>query len=320
MQLSDFNSYFEILVGINLGFAAVKYFRRIIRVSLFKKNHSTNKLDDLLHRLRVQLTESEDNPEFHKQLTRMQKKVQVATDTLDEKENNYQCFFELLRPISFMLSLLCVAYLLLAGFQISSDKPDLYCSFFFRLSCLVASYSFIIFYCTLSDRILINKLDVKLFEILIVFSVFSILSCDSVFLYLFANDILKIIGIALTPALLYVLIIAYRVLKLAKYRSKTFRDLLKDFWSLTKQNFLAGLIYVGVLLISIIPVIVYQLYNYISIYYLIVLTTPLLLYAFMFMRVWYHKHSFGKKYLLLSIEYSNNLDFALVDEKEKSQE
>tara|TARA_R110002050_G_scaffold4573_5_gene22186 strand:- start:955 stop:1944 length:990 start_codon:yes stop_codon:yes gene_type:complete len=315
MQLNYFNSYFEILVGLNLGFAAFDYFRNRLQSSAFKKTQHTVKLDNLLSRLKVQMKELDEQDNLYCTLSKMQEEIQLSNTSLNKQEKADRCFFDLLRPISFILSLLCITFLILAGFQELSNNIFFYNDYFFRLSCLVASFAFTSLFFSLSERILNFKIEANLFEVFLVFIFFVLLSCNNVFLTLFSSISIQIIALALIPILIHVAIVGKRILRLNKYSMKNndnnIKDLLKRFIKLCKYNLFPGFVYFGVFLIALIPVYLFYLLKNEFIYYIIILTTPVLLYVFLFFRVWYHKIVHGKEFAKEHLKYSSNLDYVL---------
>jgi hypothetical protein len=304
MGLSFFNSYFEILAGLNLGYAAFNYFRTELATKVFKINRTSEEFDNLKSRLDIQLSEEQDTPYFIK-LFKINQKVEVKRKTLDLKEVKKRYFFEVLKPISFMLSLLCITYLIIAGFQDGADvlNKQLYSNYFFYLTCFTAVFSFTLFYCTFSDRVVDFELKITLSQIIFSFFLFCTLSCTTIYGYFFETIISRLIVLLVFPILLYIVLTMFNLFNVEKYKKRKFWNNCSCFFSLCIDNFKPVILFLLILILGFSPVI-YFYYNteIIFIQYFIVLMTPLFLFAFIGVRVYIHTREFSKEYQKLSDE------------------
>ena len=313
MGLSYFNSYFEILAGLNLGYAAFNYFRTELATKVFKINRNSEKLDNLKSRLDAQLSEEQDTALFEK-LFKIKQKVEVKEKTLDIKEKKKRYFFEVLKPISFLLSLLCITYLIIAGFQDGAEiiNKQLYSNYIFYLTCFTAVFSFTLFYCTFSNRVVEHQLKITLPQIILSFFVFSTLSCTTIYGLFFESIISGLIIIFISPILLYLILIIFNLFKVEKYKKRNFWVSCSCFFRMCIDNFKPTLVYLVILTLGFSPVI-YFYYNTEMefIQYFIVLMTPLFLFAFIGVRVYIHTLEFSKEYKKLSNEQTIILDAIL---------
>lgn len=305
MGLSYFNLYFEILAGLNLGYATFKYFRTELATKVFKINRASEKLNNLKSRLDAQLSEEQDTSLF-KNLSKIKQKVVVKKETLDIKEEKKRDFFEVLKPISFLLSLLCITYLVIAGFQDETEelkKYYLYSDYFFYLTCFTAVFSFTLFYCTFSDRVIDNQLKITLPQIILSFFVLSTLSCKTIYSFLFESIIIELVIMVVFPILLYIFLTIFNLLKVEKYKKRNFWKNCSCFFYLSIQNSKPAILYISILIVGFSPII-YFYYNteIIFIQYFVILITPLFLFAFIGIRVYFHTLEFSKEYRKLSNE------------------
>ncbi len=282
MILSYFNSYFEVLVGLNLGYAAFDYFRRELTERIFKTDRLSDKLNNLQSRLKTHVSEERDNKALSSTLENINKKVEIEAKALKNQEESERCFLEILKPISFMLSLLCISFLVIAAFQDSSINKEFYDNYFFRLSCLVAVFTFTIFYCSFSDRIIKDKIKIRPIHILIIFSVFVTVSCDSLYGIIFVNLYWELASLIWFPISIYLFLLIIKVLKIKKYTDKGVKLFFTDLFELTRLNFFSIIVYLLILFVCFIPVIVYYNLKIASIKYIVVLLTPLFLYLFIY--------------------------------------
>ncbi len=315
MNLSYFTSYFEILVGLNLGYAAFDYFRKELANRIFKSHKVSDVLLSLYSRLESQISEAKENQELYNQLIHIKETVDIQADILDNREEKGRSFFEILKPISLVLALFSISFLVLAGFQdqvIPLEKKTFFSDYIFRLSCFIAIFCFSIFYRSFSRRALEYIVKTTPVEIIIVFIIFSTISCDFIFNFIFPSIIWQAIGLLLFPIFVSAIISIFDVIRVKKYAERNWTLLAKNSLAFIWKNRLTVLLYLGLIMVAYLPVVIWFIEptnNFIQ--YLIILTTPLLLFAFLSIRVWVHKRKFSKKYGSLSRDHVSALNILL---------
>jgi len=311
MNFSYFTSFFEIFAGLTFGYAAFKYFRTEIANSVFKINSSSKKLEDLKSRVVLQESEPENQKEA---LLKVLKKYKIKQIALNQDDLKHQYFYEVLKPISFMLFLLCITYLVVAGFQQEAKEVNkiLFNEFYFSLNCFTAAFTFIIFYSTFSNRVLNHKIKIDLTDIFISFFIFSTFSCTFIKKLFIINDIIQLTFFLVLPILVYWLFIYLKVKKIEKYKTRKFAENFTCFTNLCSENFWHIVIFLLIVTLAFTPVVLhFYCKEYVFIEYLIILITPLFLFIFMTIRVIYHYKIFSQKYKKLSDEETVVLDSLL---------
>ncbi len=314
MTLSNFNSYFEILVGLNLGYAVFDYFRKELASRIFRIPRFTERLINLKSRLDTQLTEIEEDSELFTHLNKIKYNVDIKTEILDIAEEKERNFFEVLKPISFLLALLSISYLIIAGFQ---DEKSLalqpyYSDYFLNLTCYSSIFSFAIFYSTFSDRIVEYKLKLTPLQIILTFVIFSSISCSLINSFISQSLFFKTINFIFIPSILFSIFILFNLSNIEKYKKRKVLETLSCFLKLCYANFKPTIGYLIIILIGLIPIFLYLYYpnlNFIN--YLITLVTPLLLFVFIAIRVYFHARKFTSMYKKLSVEQTIILDNVL---------
>jgi len=312
MTLSYFNSYFEILVGLNLGYAVFGYYRKELSDRIFRINRLSEWLENLKSRLKIHQAELNDNKEFSKALNHISSDVNIQSKKLKIEEERERYFLEILKPISFVLSLLCISFLIIAAFQDTFCKT-FFSEYFFFLSTITAVYTYTIFFCSFSNRIIVNKIKINIPQVILFFFLFVLVSYYCTAKHFFDASInIQLVIIIVFPILCYLLGIGFRILKVKKYAGKSGLTLFLNFTKFIGENFKPIFIFVSTIFISYIPVILYlKNPNYLIIKYLIILITPMFLYLFVAIRVFFHRKKFGKKYKQLSTEQALGLDLIL---------
>ena len=167
MDLSNFSSYIAIFVGLNLGYASLDYFREQLKSNIFKSNNSAV-LNKLKSRLKIQISEKRDS-ELTDALCKIKETLKIQAKALKSIEKGDRAFFEILRPISLLLSLLCITFLFVAGFQSQNNNSLEYSKYIFNLTSFVGIFIYTVFCSSFLDKVLQNKLKLTFFQIFIVF-------------------------------------------------------------------------------------------------------------------------------------------------------
>lgn len=319
MLLSNFSSYFELLAGINLGYAIFDYFRDQLSSGIFSiDKDASSKLDNLKSRLQIQISERSNNPEFSKLLKKINEKVAVSGEILEEKEKNERVFIEALKPISYLSAFFCLYTLLIAGFTWNNEsnlnnffvnERLLYTIYYFGI--FNAIFSFSIFAGTFSSRILEYKQVVSLPQTILSIVIFLI---SSYLIVVFFQDgkgyYLKVLLLFFLPILLYALFSFLNIIRVDSYCKKNMSTNLLNSIKLCMSNFKYSLIFLLILVVFFVPVCLNLAHQATCNYsfYLVVLTVPVLLYFFMPLRVYFHKKRFRKEYLELSQRQSEKLE------------
>lgn len=313
MILNYFNSYFEILAGLNLGYAAFNYFRTELATKVFKINSSSEMLAGLKRRLTLLVSEDDGSGSYETYL-KVNEKAKIAETKLDATEDLHRYFFEVLKPISFMLALLCLTYLIIAGFQdgVLTGEQHLYTDYIFTLTCFISVFIFTIFFSTFSLRVLKYQIRVNMQQIVLSFLILAAVSCTSINDFFALGNIGKTFMLAGIPILLYWLFIFFNVKRIENYKDRKGSQLCVCFFNLCLENFWPVLLYLVVLLSAVAFVIHYFWFSYYGfVKYLIILSTPVSLFTFIAIRVFIHTRKFGKKYKKLAEEQILILDTVL---------
>lgn len=319
VSLSDFSPYFELLTGINLGYAIFDYFRNQLSKGVFNIDKSISlKLDYLQNRLKIQISEKSNNPEFSKLLQNINEEVKVSSESLEQLELNERTFIEILKPISYISAFFCLVVLLISGF-IGNEPSNsvlklnlLYVVYIFGV--LSAIFSFAIFSGTFSTRILTNKQVLPLQQIILSLILFLFLSYLVVFSFKEGERYdWEILLIYLFPFILYSLFSLVNILKVEGYCVRKRKDNFLNSFKLCKSNFLYSVGFLCVLSVFFTPVGMHLKDKETCKYslYLVTLTVPILLYLFMPIRVFIHKTNFKNKYLKLCKKQTAELDYVI---------
>jgi hypothetical protein len=311
MALNYFNSYFEILAGINLGYAVFNYFRSELTKRVFKIKGSS-KLETLKSKFISQLQKTEnDGSELYQMLLRASEKFKIREKDLNLEEEKGKFFLEVLKPISFIIALLCLTYLIISGFQEEAAVEDklLYSNYYFTLTCFTAVFSFSIFYSSYAERVINNKIRINLNQILVVFFLLASSSCTNINNYFFNDSVLKLLVLIMIPIILFLIILGINTIRCEGYLERKSWDICVDLFNLCLKNWLYFLIYLSIIFAAFLPVILFRLNpKYAFVEYLIILATPLLLFVSLSIRTYFHSRKFLKKYNNLADEETKFLE------------
>ena len=320
MVLSHFNSYFEILVGLNLGYATFKYFRDSLNNKFIYSKYWTLRLLKLQSRLEVYIVSEGSDSEkiIYQDINGL---LDLEKEALESREERMRNFFEILKPISFILSLLCLSFLILSGFQGALEDEGFFNRYFVLLSLLVSIFCFIMFYFSFSTRVIENEIRIKWTEMIVVFFLLVVIS------YLLSANHLFIVPkkyclltIASAPTIFYLLFTIRTFLKCKQYEKRKSLDIIKSFFKYLKSNFV-NVIPLIILYIASVVCLSFFYKDSFSLFgvfaeYIIVLITPLLLYLFIAIRVLLHNIYYSKKFQDLAKRHEIALDVYLT-KKEK---
>jgi len=333
MELNNWSSFFEIFAVLNIGYASFEFFRKIVHQDVFERGKLSNRLSILISEISLYLSEKEEDSKIYKTLYNAKRTVEYEEENIANKEDASKCFIESFKSISLILSLYCIAVLIIGGYQaqekIAIDLSEKFNCYIFFLAIGTSSYAYIVFFSTLFNKILINEIKSSPIQTILIFVVCSITS-----LYVlksFNITMIEIISyLLLTPLIVYALIVLFNFHKIEEYRVRKamhfFKSLIKYFldW---KVLGLIGAFLLSILLF-LIPVIIYfeTTNSYVKnvIFDIIILINPVLLYILITIRIYIHHKRFKKAYLILSNEYTpkfeNLLDLAKNNGDEELEE
>lgn len=321
MSLNNFSSYFELLAGINLGYAVFEYFRNQLKTGIFNIDQKISKeLVFLKDRLKVQISEKSNNAAFSKMLQEVEEEITVTLEILESKEQEEQIFIGILEPVSYISAFFCITIMIVSGFittyegkeHIDTIQNLSYCVYIFGVQCAI--FSFAIFSGTFSERVLYKKQILSIGQVIFSLILFILFAYFFVFYISCSLDYKwNVCLVLILPTLVYMILSYVNIRKNDNYAQKNFKRIVIDSLNLCKENFMYGGLFILVLIVFFVPVGLHMKNSQSCGYsfYLVVLTVPMLLYFFMPIRVFWHKYKFRKKYSKLCIQQTQNLDFVL---------
>lgn len=313
MIINNFSSYFEILTGVNLGFAAFNYFKEDLNIFLHNFILHNKKYIELSSTIYALTAEGANGNE---KLVIYCEKIENTKETLIEEAKSEQRFVNHLEPLSLLLGLYCIFLLVIGGFQqegllIESEVNDIIITF----STIIAIFSYLVFCGSFIIRFIIN--DIKISFGGVVFCFIFILFFSIIISLLSIVAIFKLILLIGTPILLYTSFIAYLLFtrKLSnkvneKYKSDIYGE--NELKKLKLQNnILFSFSSFITLVILISPVALCFIctksnFNNLVIHF-ITLTLPMLLFVFFFIRALRSKFKIKNLSDRFHSTYSNQL-------------
>ncbi len=307
MNLSEFSSYFELLAGINFGYAIFDFFRKNLSSGVFNINKGTsNDLDFLKDRLKIQISEKkENNPDFSKALYKIHEGVKVSSESLEHTEAKERFFIEILKPVSYLSGFFCLVILLFSGF-IENTDDILVKEILLFVICIYGTFSmifsFITFYGTFSNRILKNKQVFSVYQVTLLVFLFLTFSFFHVsYLIKSVSYGWQIIFVLFFPLILFLGLSEFMISKVTRYSEKdkrvTIEDILKTPLHIAKFSFiiltisLILIVYTEAVDLNLIKSDFYKYYMYFTI-----LIVPVQLFVFMPIRIFIHKRKYRRKY------------------------
>jgi hypothetical protein len=292
MVINNFSSYFEILTGANLGFAAFNYFKEDLKLYLHNfilHNRKYIALSSTIYALTAEGTD--ENTVLHI----YGKKIENTRETLIDEVKAEQRFVSHLEPLSLLLGLYCIFLLVIGGFQqeqllTESDTNNI----IVMLSTLIVVFSYLVFCGSFITRLVINN--IKISFIGIIFS-FIILVCSSLIIFYNVSSVnVILILLIIIPVILYTSFISYLLLTCnsfdkinEEYKSEIYDE--NELKKLKRRNNIAFIVSSLLTIVFLIlpPIVLYFTTNTQSgfndvIIYFITLTLPMLLFVFFFIR------------------------------------
>lgn len=316
MILSYFNSYIEIFVALNLGYAAFDYFRSTLKNKIFKIETLSNRLNEVKGRLNVQIEGFDDTSDLKGHLINIREEVLIEEKQLLNDEDREQWFFEILKPLSFLFFLFCITYLIVAGFQENDqDLKFLYSDYIFRLSCFSSILGIIIYYSSFSSRVIKYKIKISIVQIIIAFFFFSTISCSWFYELVMDTFYYQIILLLLIPLILIIFFFYFNLNQVNKYNQINFRSLIKNFFFLILKNKLRVLKFLLLIINIAVGLIFSYLYFKLIVTFSFILVTPFLLFLLLTIRVFKHRNKYTKKYKKLASEQTEFMEKILKNSK-----
>ncbi|MDD7887872.1 hypothetical protein [Flavivirga sp. 57AJ16] len=341
MDLINFSSFFEIFAALNLGYASFDYFRNLLNNAIFKRGSSVNKLEELKIELKLILKDADKKDDLKgvdKFVDNGKSRMLADFENLNNEYNTRKNFlFEIFKPISLILSIYCLTVLIIAAFQsqIGTDGTYKICSqvsctredltfFVFLLALMTSSYSFIIFFSSISEKILSYKIKMSVTTTIVMYILGIIISYLIVHFTETLSNIQIILIYVISP-----IVLVFVFLSIYFSRNKDFiNDINKKWEELKKKSFSKQIkfffpkkkslkfvfIYLLIIFVFALPVNIYLSTSSTNMFFsllvvnTIVLMNPILLYVFLAFRVFIYQKFYASKYSVLHETYGTTFD------------
>src|SRR5690606_16328581 len=129
--------------------------------------------------------------------------------------------------------------------------------YIFNLTSYIAVFTFTLFFCSFSDRILNNNVRINLLEIIIVFIIFSTISCSTIFNYIFSTSIYKLVSFIIIPIFIYILLTVKKILSISEYSGRDKFLLAKNSINLCWKNRIPTFYFLIILIFALLPIMIY---------------------------------------------------------------